>query len=398
MAKSSTNKVIVVGCKHGGLAVIRALGQKGLHVIAVAVDPDEFGMASRYVAEQATCPDPADTQTFADFLLDRADDWQGALILDTEDYFTTAISQHKEALSERYAVVTSDWQHTQLFIEKHRTYELADVCGVPHPALHLPTSLEELDEIIDGLVYPLMMKPVRSHEFVSHFGEKLFIVDEAAQLRERFRQTLEGHQPVMIQEIIPGTDKGTLESIEVYINKAGDVTGEQFNIKLRQSPPMFGIMRMGKSVSPIPDIQEHALKMLSHIDYRGYASFEFKRDMRDGLPKLIEVNVRIPRNVQLLIASGVNFPWIIYKDFVLNQREVQRDYNPMYFIDIIPDLGNSLFRDFQLLVKPLEFINPYLSKHKTFAVLSLSDYAPFLKHLASRISKVGRKVRSQLRG
>jgi hypothetical protein len=47
----SSNKVVVSFLMHGGLAVVRSLGKRGVDVIGVTFGDDEFGQASRYIKE-----------------------------------------------------------------------------------------------------------------------------------------------------------------------------------------------------------------------------------------------------------------------------------------------------------------------------------------------------------
>ena len=386
--------VIVAGCLHGGLAVIRGLGQmpSDLHIIALKVEEREFATASKYVNEVVNCPDPEDHdgQPFIEFLMQRGEQWRGALIIETTDAFSMVLSRHKLQLQQFYTLAVPDWDIARLFIEKSATHDLAKQCDVPQPGLFAPQSMTELDAIIDQIVFPIMIKPVLSHEFVAHFGEKLFVVDDAATLRQQFQRTLDSQHAVMLQEIIPGTDDGTLESIEIYIDSAGNIGGELFNIKLRQSPPMFGIMRVGRTVPPIDDIRDYTHRLLRACDYRGFASAEFKRDPRDGVAKLIEVNVRQPRNGQMSLASGINFPALVVHDLMIGKSVRAGDYTPTYFIDLIPDLGNSLLREFKKTLNLPRFLRPYLARHKTFAVFSLSDLGPFRSLIAARLNKLRR--------
>jgi predicted ATP-grasp superfamily ATP-dependent carboligase len=381
------DKVIVAGCRHGGLAVIRALGPLGLHIIALTHQPRDFGTASRYVREVAICPHPENREAFSGFLVRRASEWGGALILDTDDYYTTALSSSKRQLEQYYAVLAPDWAVTQRFIDKDQSYRVADACGVPRPSMYAPHTMAELESELGLYRFPMMIKPVRSHEFVAHFGKKLFIVHSPAEMRTRFQEVLNAKLPVLVQEIIPGTDYGTLESAEIYIDSQGELRAELYNIKLRQSPPMYGVMCAGKSVPPIQDVREYALRLLREVGYRGFASIEFKRDVRDGLPKLIEVNVRLPRNGQLLYASGINFPHLIYQDLVLGQRAGTHRYEPTYFVDLIPDIGNLLMRNARMLLHLPTVLRPYVARRRTFAVCSWKDPRPFVSLVTAKVTR-----------
>ena len=134
-------KVIVAGCTHGGLSVIRSLGKRGLHVIAITYNATEHALASRYVSEKAICPHPRDERAFVDFLLHKAPEWDGALILETNDFYATALSKYKPELAAHYRMLVPDWNVAQVFIEKDRTYALADAFGVLHPKAVEPSTI-----------------------------------------------------------------------------------------------------------------------------------------------------------------------------------------------------------------------------------------------------------------
>lgn len=387
-AHDTSKLAIVLGCQHGGLAVIRALGRQGIQVIGVTHKPQEFGLQSKYLADYVICPHPEDTDAFANFLLKRGINWDGALIIETVDYYATAIAKHKEAIKTHYHIVTPDEITTQIFIEKNQTYALAAENDVPYPLLFQPNSLEDVEARLADIIFPVMIKPVKSHEFVDEFGEKLFIVKDEKTLRQQLIPIFAKSHPIMIQEIIPGDDDTLLESIEIYVNSKGDIAAELFYVKYRQTPPMFGVMRVGRSVPPIEDIRDYAHRILRAVNYRGFASFEFKRDPRDGVPKLIEVNIRQPRNGQLLTASGINFPWIIYQDLVCDNQLTMHNYTPTYYIDLIPDIGNSIVREPHKLINIGTMARPYLAREKTFAVWSRDDPKPFASQIQSKLRKI----------
>jgi predicted ATP-grasp superfamily ATP-dependent carboligase len=246
--------------------------------------------------------------------------------------------------------------------------------------------MAELEEAIDSLNFPVMIKPINSHEFVPIFGTKLFIIDSPSELRDKFQQTLDANQPIVISEIIPGSDYKTLERVHMYVNSQGDVAVAFCNLKLRQTPPMYGVMRVGRSTAPNAEVLELATKLLQAIDYRGFASVEFKRDHRDNLLKLMEVNIRMPRSLPLPIASGVDFPYLIYRDLVHDDQIIIKEYNPeTYLIEITADLADFIRYDKNRNLR--QFVQPYLARHKTFSYLDFSDPMPFLNQTFGRSTR-----------
>jgi D-aspartate ligase len=380
-------KAIILGCTHGGLAAARSLGKRGIKLLVLSYKEDEFGLSSRYVTDWRLCPHPRDEESFVDYLMSFADEWRGALLLETGDYFMEVLSRHKQRLSEAYCLVTPDWDKAQYFLEKDRAYRLADDCGVPHPKILEPGSMEELEAHLPSLTFPIMLKPVTSHQFTAIFKNKLFILETPEALRELFKRTLDAEQAVVISEIIPGTDYGTLERVHIYINSLGDLAAAFSHVKLRQTPPMYGVMRVGKSIPPNPEVTDFAVRLLKAVDYRGFASVEFKRDYRDNQLKLMEANIRMPRSSSLPIKAGVDFPYLIYQDLVKHEHpHIEKYHENTYLVDITADIVDFIRFDKERHFG--QFVQPYLAKNKTFSVLDFDDPKPFLAELRAKRTKL----------
>jgi len=384
-------KVIILGCTHAGLAAARSFGRRGIRQMVLTYKDDEFGLASRYVGEWHLCPHPRDEEAFVDHLLSYADEWRGALVLETNDYFLEALSKNKARLSEAYRLVTPDWDKARTFLEKDRAYRLADECGVPHPKVIEPRTTQELEAHIESLTFPVMIKPVCSHQFVPIFSTKLFIVHTVQELRALFQRTVDAKQTVIISEIIPGTDYGTLERVHVYIDSKGELAAALSNIKLRQTPPMYGVMRVGKTVPPNREVTDSALRLLRAVDYRGFASVEFKRDHRDGQLKLMEVNIRMPRSCPLPIKAGVDFPYLILRDLVDDEQiRIERYHENTYLIELPADIVD--FVRFDKDRNLFRFLQPYFAARKTFSIFEVSDPMPFIETVSRRGSRWIRKL------
>ena len=376
------NKVIVIGCGTGGLAVIRGLSAYSeIEIIALAHTLSEIGCVSRYVSELIHCPHPGREETaFIAFLMQRGEQWKGSLLIEAGDYMAVAVAKHKQRLQQYYRTSIADFPVLQRLIEKDHLYRLAEECGVPYPTTFYPKTMEELERVREPVPFPCILKPVNSHLFVSRYGVKNFEVTNADALRRSFQRCLADNLEVMIQEIIPGPDS-CLERLETYINSKGKYSARFYMNKLRQHPPKFGVMRVGYSVGRNQEAELLSERMLQHVNYRGYASVEFKRDQRDSRLKLMEINVRMPRPGLLAIAAGVNFPWIIYQDIIKDEQIYVEAYKlGFYWIELLPDLWNIVFNPYGEKRYTLsEFLRPYLSSRKTFAIFDWKDPWPFLR-------------------
>jgi predicted ATP-grasp superfamily ATP-dependent carboligase len=383
MQTASRDKVIVMGCSLTGYAVIRAFAKRNIHIIAMTYEKRDVAQLSKYVSEIVQSPSPDDEEHFITCLIQNADRWAGALILETADSAAIALSKNKEVLSEYYRIATPDWDVLRIFIEKEKTYALAKQHDIPHPKSIPLFRLEDLKGISD-ILYPCILKPVRSSEFTSRFHVKNFEINNDRELKEKFKICLDAGQSMILQEIIPGPDDN-LYKMQGYVNSHGMQVGKFFYRKLRQHPPHYGIARVGISTDRHPDVERLTEELLSRANYRGYFSNEFKLDPRDDQLKLIENNCRMPRSGMLALACGIDFPWLIYQDLVLDQQSDVAHYQTgTYWIDFWTDIYDSLFRRKDEEIPLRDYIGPYLARNKVFSDLNFRDLRPFLGVMFNR--------------
>jgi predicted ATP-grasp superfamily ATP-dependent carboligase len=109
--------------------------------------------------------------------------------------------------------------------------------------------------------------------------------------------------PSMIQEKVtgPGTGLFTLFNNGRHLALFS-------HQRLREKPPSGGVSVVCESVALDEEMVDASQKLLAAVDWQGVAMVEFKRDLRDGQAKLMEINGRFWGSLQLAIASGINFP------------------------------------------------------------------------------------------
>jgi hypothetical protein len=88
----------------------------------------------------------------------------------------------------------------------------------------------------------------------------------------------------------------------------------------------------------------------------------------------------MPRSGMLAIACGINFPWLIYEDLVLNQQSDSTNYKiGTYWIDFWTDIYDSLFRRKKENLQLRDYIGPYFARDKVFSDLDYKDLKPFFQ-------------------
>lgn len=371
--------VIVIGCYVGGLGVIRSFANKPVKIIALSYEKIDFAHRSKYVNEWHRIPHPRESEKeFIEFLMRNGEKWRGAVIFDTDDNAATSVSKNKKMLSEYYKIVSADWELMSLFINKNKAWEIALKSGVPHPLNFIANSKSEFEKIKEEINFPCLLKPVRGHEFRGKFNVKNFEANNIQEYDKYVNLCLKENQEVMVQEIIPGPDTNLFKCM-TYINTKNQISGLFFHNKIRQNPPKFGVGRVCISAPFNSEVERLFKLLLQGSGYKGFLTVEFKKDIRDGKLKFIEANVRMPRINYLPMACGINFPWMIYKDLVENEQIYFNNYHDhLYWIEIYSDLLNTIFRHSRENYTLSEYISPYFSKDKTFAIFSLKDPLPFI--------------------
>ena len=393
----ATRKPVIVIC--GGaaaLAVIRSLGAKGIPIVAVSMDDEEFAHQSKFVTHRWRAPHPEKKQPeFIDFLLDHSPKWRGSLLIPCSDNALSAVSRNKRILESYFSVACPDWELTKIFLEKKHTRELARIAGVPCPWTYSLRTESDLEELRTRINFPCLVKPSTSHQYHAVFRAKMKCVQNFDEARRAFTEAAARGLDMMLQEYIPGNDDCGANYNSYWWEGAPLV--EFTARKVRNSPQFFGSPRVVRS-EYIGEAVEQGRKLLRAAQFSGYACTEFKRDPRDGIFKLMEVNVRHNLSSQLAIRCGIDFPYLQYQHLVEGRTPTAHTFETgVYWIEMVRDIGRS-FRCFRTERYSLaQYARPYFAKH-VFAINSWSDPKPFLTQGIRAIQRVVRRKRARNRG
>lgn len=376
---------VILATHTTGLGVIRALGRMGVPVIVFYYDKKDMGYVSRFVVEKFHMPHPEQNQeTVVGLLTDYANRHGRCLLVPTDDATLTVVSRHKDVLGKFYEVACPDWSVTEKIINKRYTYELAERCGIPCPKTYLPKSLDELEHYGQHTEFPCLVKPCKSHQYDEKFKKKLVKAENRDQLYEAFVEAQNAGIEVMLQEYIPG-DVNNNVNYNSYFWEGSHLV-EFTARKIRLYPPEFGVPCVVKSDN-VEEILEPGRRILSALGHYGYSCTEFKKDPRDGVYKLMEVNGRHNRSTLLSVQCGLNFPWIEYCHRVQGEVPEQHSYRTdVFWIDEAKDI-------FQFLTsKAIHsqglglFCKPYGKEH-VFSVLDYDDFSPICKRLSNLLQR-----------
>ena len=384
--------VIVVGGYTPGLAVVRALGAQGVPVVLVGYDARDMGQASRWVREALVCPHPErDPERFVTFLVELAARWPAAMVVPASDRSLAAVSAHAGRLEAAGYVVAAPPARTVLTcLRKADTYALAEQAGVPAPATTVVTDDAGVRAYAARAPFPAVLKPVLSHRYYAVFGRKWTRVDGLEHALAQFRLARAAELDVILQELVPG-DELCGANYNAYFAD-GEPLVEMTAAKVRNSPAETGSPCVVVS-RELPDLWEPGRRMLRALNYSGFANIEFKRDPRDGLYKIIEVNARHNLSAMLAYRCGVNFPLLQYRHLMYGELPAPTDYRQgVYWIDVTRDLKDAM----SYLRRPDytlgRFLRPYLAPHVA-AVWDVRDPGPARVRAAHSVRAVAAVLR-----
>jgi predicted ATP-grasp superfamily ATP-dependent carboligase len=334
-----------------------------------------MGHVSRWASEVVDCPHPEnDPVAFAGLLLDLAARYPGAMLVPSSDVALTAVVGYADVLARAgYVVAAPSSRAVATCLNKAETYVSAERAGVPAPATLRVGGMHDLERFAARAEFPAVLKPELSHRYQAVFGRKWTRVDDLDHAVREYQLAEEAGLEVIIQELIPGEEHcGANYNAYRWGSEAlVEMTAE----KVRNSPAEAGSPSVVVS-RDLPDARDTGRRMMQALDYHGFANIELKRDPRDGLYKIIEINARHNLSAQLAYHCGIDFPWLQYRHLMYGERPTSNGFTQgVYWIDGTRDLraapsylrrgGYSLRR----------FLRPYLAPHVS-AVWAADDMRP----------------------
>jgi predicted ATP-grasp superfamily ATP-dependent carboligase len=186
----------------------------------------------------------------------------------------------------------------------------------------------------------------------------------------------------LIQEYIKGTGFGAF----AIFNKDSKPVATFVHKRLREYPITGGQSTFCESVKE-PAILKYGLKILKELNWYGLAMVEFKMD-EFGEPKIMEINPRFWGSMPLAIASGVDFPYLLYKLAVDGNIKEVNSYKVGVKTRFV--LSDTLACSELLLRRPnkistlQDFIYPFFDRNVVEGLFVLDDPKPAFQFFANR--------------
>lgn len=327
-------KVLVTdSSERAALAVIRSLGKRNIEVTAGDSLNFNAGFLSKYCRHKVLYPSPKkDCQRFVKALLRLFRKERYDLLIPITDLTATLLSKYKEEFEPYVEVAIPSYDVAMNVFDKAKTIRIAADHNIPYPKTFFIEDAESVKAVANDVKYPAVIKPrskillVNNSAVTMKVTAKNYVYNSEnlianyAEIISQYKELVESNNLPLIQECVSGVGYG----VEALMHKSGS-KATFVHKRLREYPLTGGASTLRISVKN-REMKEIGLEMLKALNWYGVAMVEFKIDRRDWRPKLMEVNGRFWGSLPLAIASGVDFPYLLYKMMKEGDIDSQIDY------------------------------------------------------------------------
>jgi D-aspartate ligase len=373
--------VVVLGSDFKALGVIRSLGRHGIPAIVVDNQP-RSAWFSRYVTRRFSWNGSLEDGELADYLVDigRKQHLQHWMLVAAQDDAVGLVSSHRDALAMIYRPTTPPWDVVRWAFDKRLTDRMAREVDVAYPGTWYPGRESDLDQL--GVRFPAIIKPAISIHMQHAARLKALPADNLDELHRQYRvaAAMVSPEEIMVQEVIPGGGASQLSVATFCVD--GDVKQVMTARRLRQYPIDYGLGSSFVEAVPLPELIAPAERLLRYMRASGMVEVEFKQDPRDGVYKLLDINIRPWGWHTLCIACGLDLPYIQYQQ--MSGIEVAR-VEPRYgvrWIRGVTDLSAGVQEVRAGATTPWKYGRSLLGRN-TYSVMNWRDPIPALGDLAT---------------
>lgn len=235
------------------------------------------------------------TEEYIDFVLSLVKTGKYDVILPVAEMATNKITQNEEEISKYVKIACAPRNAYIQAFDKQRTFELAIESGMPCP--YTRRLGQSVDDYLENADFPVIIKPRNG---VGSIGFHKF------EKREDFWPYIKEHEinidDYVLQEFI--CYKKRLGAI-IFMDQNGDVCTSYANEILRWYPIDAGTATTIRSINNQTLLKDCG-NLLKAMNWRGVAALSFMVDEKDGIPKLCEINGRIPASIKLSWVLGYN--------------------------------------------------------------------------------------------
>jgi predicted ATP-grasp superfamily ATP-dependent carboligase len=298
--------VIVTNAKNRiAYNVVRSLGQKGIELYTADFVPRSMSFASRYSKAHFLYPSPfRDQEGFVQCLSDEIQRLRVNVLIPVFEE-TFLVAKHMDRLSKYVSMVLPTYDKILIAHNKDRWAQIARRLEIPVPRSCPVEELQTGAISASDLRYPVLIKPKQGGG-----GWGIRQVESAEALRIVLNTDDCDGAPwswFFVQEKICGET----HCVAMLMNR-GQMRARVAYRQLRDYPVTGGQATMRISIRS-GRAEAYFQQLLETLSWHGVCQADFVVDKRTQIPYLIDLNPRLWGSLAQAIASGVDFPYLIYR-------------------------------------------------------------------------------------
>ncbi len=315
------NVLVTDGENRSSLAVTRSLGRAGYAVFVSAARTNTISSSSKFCRKAFCVPDPVSTPSeYVKAIIKLVKTESIDVLMPMTEQSIYCINNHRLDFPEELIIASATTGQMKQISNKSSLFELAALLGVPIPeTIHVISADSFLKHEPCINQFPVVVKPAYSKMYFQNriVSSGVMYASNYSELRQLYETKEILHHPSLIQEMIPGEGTGlfTLFDLDRHLALFS-------HRRLLEKPPSGGVSVLCESVKLDNNMVSYAQNLLEAVGWQGVAMVEFKRDTRDGIPKLMEINGRFWGSLQLAISCGVDFP-VLCLDYYLGKKPLE---------------------------------------------------------------------------
>jgi predicted ATP-grasp superfamily ATP-dependent carboligase len=311
--------LILDGMWNKSLSAVRSFGRKGFYVTAGESTILSTALFSKYCNKRFVYPSPLRSrEEFFACLEDELIRGRYDAVFPMELSTQLLITGQRDKFEKYARIPFAGPDITEKVHDKAFLMQYAANNGFDIPMTWFIRCPEELNDISDKVRYPVMIKPRNSSG-----SRGIMLANGKNELLAAYRMVHKRYEFPIIQDYIP--PGGDSYGVGLLLNFSSRVRASFVYRRLRSYPVSGGPSTLRESVKR-DDISKIASALLTSLGWKGVAHVEFKIDPRDGRPKLLEINPRFWGSLELAIAAGVDFPYLLYKIAMEDDVAAVEDY------------------------------------------------------------------------
>jgi predicted ATP-grasp superfamily ATP-dependent carboligase len=284
-------------------AIVKSLGEKGVEVYTADFVPLSMSFASRFSKGHFLYPSPfREQEAFIESIIKNIGRL-GADVLIPVFEETFLLSKYKETVSRHVRMAIPDYEQILVAHNKDRWLPIAQRLNIPVP--RTVSAVEMRNGNPCTLCFPVLVKP---NQGGGAWG--IIQADSPKELEAILGQDTHVNRPwerFFVQEKIAGS----VYCVAMVMNH-GVLKGHVVYRQLRDYPFSGGQATLRVSVDHHEAVA-HFERLLRELRWHGVCQADFLVDEKTGTPYLIDINPRFWGSLAQAIASGVDFPYLLYR-------------------------------------------------------------------------------------